>query len=112
MEFPPELQKLFNREFSKIQYENCEPIRKFPNGFKWRYLRSKILHRREKLFCWSITRNENNKFISWVYVWKITGKRKQKQRIAEFTKIREHKYKKKAKARALKLYAKEKLIKT
>ena len=94
------INKLLAEKFGEIMNQEADPIRKFPNGFRWHY---NYLPEKKGFkqiwFCWSIKRNANGKFISWQYVWKKTKRGK----VAEFKKIREHKLKKKAKERAYKM---------
>ena len=54
----PELAKLFTLESS--------PMMTFPGGLRWRLWRVKV-GRREWKYCYSTTRNKNNKFVAWTY---------------------------------------------
>jgi len=76
---------------------------RFPQGFRWHYHDSQKHTRfRQAYFCWSITRNENGKFISWIYDWKYDSIRKRE--VASFCLLREHVRKKDASARAFHMY--------
>jgi len=77
-----------------------QPERYFPAGLRYRYFRAgKSDKSRELWFCWSLTKNANGKYASWIYKW--CGK---KGRVGEWIKLREFRHKNRAKARALKLY--------
>ena len=79
------------------------PMTRFPQGFRWHYYDSKKSPRfRQNYFCWSITRNENGKFLSWVYDWKFDNRRKKE--VAHLCMWREHVRKKDAMARAHKMH--------
>jgi|GEM_PF-4162128 len=98
-----QLQSVLNEVFGQMSYEMAETKLKFPKGLRWRYYRTPPKKGfSERYFCWSTTRNANNKFISWVYVWK--GKKK--KRVASFKKVIEHRKRNKAKDRAHRLYSK------
>lgn len=87
----PELRSLF---------ANMKPDKlKFPKGLKWQYYKTiKKKGYREWYCCWSITKNMNDKYISWIYEWIKGGKE------TKTVKVREHRKKKAAKTRAIKLY--------
>lgn len=97
IDFLDEINRIVSEKFPELIISKPDKIR-FPNGKKWHYFQAK----KEKGFrewwcCWSITRNANNKYISWIYEWK--GKR------GCVTKVVEHRRKKDAKERARKIFS-------
>ena len=103
-----ELNRFMNKEFGhlfrKLSYDSADPKRKFPNGFKYIYWKVKQLPSglQEWWFCYSTRRNQNDKFVSWIYKWSGSkGKR-----LANFDNILEHKYLRAARKRAESLYSK------
>ena len=99
-----ELERLINeslalrRAFAEISYRSANPKFKFPGGFRWLYFGKLKLFTGIWGFCWSTTRNENKKFISWVYM-PVVGKKHW-----TIKKALEHRLMKDAKARALRMY--------
>ena len=99
-----ELERIINeipslREaFAKMAYRSANPKFKFPGGFRWRYFGKLELFTGIWGFCWSTTRNEHKKFISWVYMPEVGKKR------WLIKKALEHRKMKDAKARVLKMY--------
>lgn len=80
----------------------CRPDNKFLfDDLNYRYFGAKIKGKQNWQCCWSITKNENGKYVSWVYV--------EKSDRFIVTKAVEHKKHKDAKTRALKLYNKRKI---
>lgn len=72
--------------------------RRFPDGFRYRYYAAASRPRfRLWWCCWTTTRNENGKFVSFVYEWR--------GREAGVTREREHRKRNAAKARAGRLCA-------
>ena len=43
----------------------------FPDGFRWRYFGRLKLARNVRAYCYSITRNDNGKYLSWIYQPKV-----------------------------------------
>ena len=88
----PELTRLFER----LQYDSSAARLKFPNGLRYRYFRASVKGRSRTWDCsWSTTRNENGRYLSWVHeqcgdVWKLV-------------RLCEHRKRRDAKARALRL---------
>ena len=94
----------FGDLFRKVSYDSADPKRKFPNGFKYIYWEVKQLPSglQEWWFCYSTRRNQNDKFVSWIYKWYgPKGKRR-----ANFDNLVEHKYLRAARKRAEILYSK------
>lgn len=102
MEPKDEAMKLLSNMFGKLLEETAPKWRQFPGGISWRYFGRLELRSGVKAFCWSTKRNANGNFLSWVYQPRVGKKR------WDFTRKREHRLMKDAKARALKLYYKEK----
>jgi hypothetical protein len=109
------LNKAFQAVFERLQDEGAIPRmpfslldpdkrKHFPGGLRWRYFSAMSGHRKF-LFCWSITRNANNKFVSWVYMPK--GKRWVMRSFVEHRK----KYKAKERAERLLKQREEKISK-
>lgn len=99
-----EATKKINQIFRQLIYEDSPAWRKFPNGLRYGYYKAvKTPHNRELWFCHSKTKNSNGKYLSWIYSWKVV-KKNGVRREADFIKVREHKHKGKAIARAYKLY--------
>lgn len=89
-ESSPELRKLVDGLTPKS--------RTFPQGFRYRYYRAKKRGRaREWWCCWSTTRNENGRFVSWVYEWR--------GREGRITRLVEHRRRSAARARANRLHS-------
>lgn len=96
------LNKFLAQAMGEIRCEHADPKLKFPNGLKWHYVRAdKPKGFRDIWYCWSTTRNQNGKFVSWKYVWHG----KPKHRVADYVDVLEHRYRASAKRRALKLQA-------
>ena len=75
---------------------------RFPKGFKYKYYRVPKKKGFRQWFCaYSVHRNMNKKFCSWVYEWRGDT--------AKPVKLREHRQKKGAKTRAYKLYTQRKI---
>lgn len=90
--------KIINGTGITFQPKSPDAKTYFPGGFKWRYYMIERGNRKWR-FCWSVSKNGNGKWVSWIYA----PVPKQKGR---FTKKRlvEHRRKKSAKARASKLF--------
>jgi len=91
----PELLALFER----LQYD-CSPKRlQFPNGLRYRYFRARPGGRSRTWDCsWSVTRNANGRYLSFVH--------EERKDCWALAKVCEHRKRKDAKARALRLYEK------
>jgi len=87
-----------NRLMTELMYDVSPAKMKFPEGLRYRYFGRMELYTGIWAFCWSVTRNENGKFVSWVYQ-PIVGKKSWKA-----VKFLEHRKMKDAKARALNRY--------
>jgi len=75
------------------------PMRlKFPGGFRYRYFGRLAMVRGAKAYCWSTTKNANGKYLSWVFKYNTV------EDMIDFSRVVEHKKRKDAKARALKIY--------
>jgi len=85
------------KTFERRAREN--PKTYFPSGLKWKYYSAHSRGRRW-MFCYSSGRNGNGKFLSWVY----QPKGSKKKITWKSRKIVEHRTRKKAIVRALKLY--------
>jgi len=84
----------FGDDLAALQYRMTPRAMRFPQGFRYRYFRAPKRGRAREWWCaWSTTRNENGKFISFVYEWQGDE--------AGATRLREHAKRKDAKARAL-----------
>jgi len=94
------LNQMVGNLFGKMQYEATPAIRKFPKGLRYRYYSSFDFWGRKVMFCWSTTRNVNDKFLSWVYLPKGTKKR----RHWDFTRMRELRSRAGSKRRAARLH--------
>ena len=96
------MDKVLGDFWDKIQYENSPPKCRFPDGLRYHYYKDrKKKGYQERWFCWSLRRNENGKFVSWVYKWKWIKKRKGSR--ATFHNVVEHRRKKDAEKRAYRL---------
>jgi hypothetical protein len=95
-EIPEDVTALMNSLWASIVESNTPKHRKFPKGFRYRYYgAAKRGRHRLWLCCWTTTRNENGKFVSFVY--EVKGKRYMVTREVE------HRRRNAAKARALRL---------
>lgn len=81
-----------------LQYARAKPMMKFPGGLRYRYWGRFELFTGIWAFCYSTTRNENGKFVSWVYM-PIVGRKSWTMK-----KVLEHRLMKDAKTRALRMY--------
>lgn len=98
---PSEIERQMALRMAEHEYARAGKERRFPGGFKYHYFTvDKQPKKPMWKCCYSTVRNENGKFVSFVYAFNAKGNR------AEAKKFREHKYRNKAKARALKLYSK------
>ena len=105
-----ELKKIINdspalREvFAEMSYSLAPKSERFPGGLRYRYFGKLEMFTGIWAFCYSTTRNENGKFISWVYQPQV-GKK-----TWVLVKLLEHRLMKDAKARALRMYNQHKPI--
>ena len=97
----PDPMAKINNIIGELIYGITAPKFKFPGGLSYRYFSPGKKSGFRLWWCtWTTTKNENNKFLSFVYEWR--GKR------ATPVKVREHKKRTDAKARALKLHKQRK----
>jgi hypothetical protein len=95
------LNKALKDIFGKETYSHTSSKLKFPEGLRWCFF-SIVRGKKKYLFCWSSVRNENGKFVSWLYQPKRD--RVDKSRWTwEIKRVAEHKRRNRAKARARKL---------
>jgi len=92
------LERTFSGMMAEVMYKQAPAKMKFPEGLRYRYFGKFELFTGIWAFCYTTTRNENKKFISYVYM-PVVGKKRWVMR-----KILEHRLMKDAKARALRMY--------
>ena len=95
---PPKIEKLMGKMMAEIQYDRAPARLKFPEGLRYRFWGKFELFTGIWAFCYTTTRNENDKFVSYVYM-PVVGKKRWKM-----ARILEHRLMKDAKARALRMY--------
>lgn len=95
---PNEAELLLGKMLARLQYDTAPAKFKFPDGLRYLYYGKFELFTGIWAFCYSTTRNQNGKFVSWVYM-PIVGKKQWKA-----DKMLEHRLMKDAKARALRMY--------
>jgi len=100
IESDPEL----SRMVGNMAYQMAGPRLRFPGGLRYRYWGKFAMFTGIWAFCYSTTRNENKKFISYVYQ-PVVGKKQWKM-----AKLLEHRQMKDAKARALRMYQQHKAV--
>lgn len=99
-----ELNKLFGKLLNEVLYDKAPAKFKFPQGLRYQYYGKFELFTGIWAFCWTTTRNENKKFVSWVYM-PVVGKKQMKM-----ARVLEHRLMKDAKARALRMYHQHKPV--
>lgn len=98
VKLPPEIENLMGTMMAEIRYAKAPAKLKFPGGLRYRYYGKFELFTGIWAFCYTTTRNENKKFVSYVYM-PVVGKKSWKM-----ARILEHRLMKDAKARALRMY--------
>lgn len=88
----------------ELSYRSAPAKFRFPEGLRWCYFGKFKMFTGVWAFCWSTTRNQNKKFVSWVYQ-PVVGKKQWK-----IAKVLEHRKMKDAKARALRMYYQHKPV--
>jgi len=101
---PEEAEIILGKLMAEYQYAHAPAKMKFPDGLRYRYWGKFELFTGIWAFCYSMTRNENGKFISWVYMPNV-GKKQWVKR-----KVLENRLMKDAKARALRMYNQHKPV--
>lgn len=92
------MQVTLGKLWNEVMYGRAPAKMKFPDGLRYRYYGRFALFTGVWVFCYSTTRNENGKYVSWVYQ-PIVGKRRWKMAY-----LLENRKMKDAKARALRMF--------